>query len=42
MPRGRSINLTGFTEEEFERLQEVKGDRNWEEAVLEEFGVETE
>lgn len=28
-----------FTDEEFERLSDVKGDRTWEKAILEEFGV---
>ncbi len=28
-----------FEDDEFEELLEVKGDRNWREAILEEFGV---
>lgn len=28
-----------FTEEEMAQLQEVKGDRTWREAILEEFGI---
>jgi len=31
-----------FTEERFEKLQEVKGDRTWKETILEEFGVTDE
>lgn len=29
-----------FTEDEFEKLQESKGDRTWRKAVLEEFGID--
>lgn len=28
-----------FTDGEFEQLKDVKGDRSWREAILEEFGV---
>lgn len=28
-----------FNEENYEELQDVKGDRSWREAILEEFGV---
>jgi hypothetical protein len=28
-----------FTEEQFKDLETVKGDRTWEAAILEEFGV---
>lgn len=38
--KGRSINATGFTETEFNQLKDVKGDRDWETAILEEFDVE--
>jgi len=29
-----------FTEAEYEQLKDVKGDRTWQEAVLQQFGVE--
>jgi len=29
-----------FTDEEFEELQKIKGDRSWREAILDEFEVE--
>jgi len=29
-----------FTDEQFKKLKEVKGDRNWHKAILEEFGVD--
>jgi hypothetical protein len=29
-----------FEDDEFKKLLEVKGDRNWREAILEEFGVD--
>lgn len=35
----KNINET-FTDAEMERLQDVKGDRTWREAVLQEFGVD--
>jgi len=35
----RRIN-PAFTSDEFERLQEEKGERTWTEAILEEFGVD--
>jgi len=35
----RQLNQT-FTESEFDDLQEVKGDRTWREAILEEFSVD--
>lgn len=28
-----------FTETEFERLSDVKGDRTWEQAIKDEFGI---
>lgn len=31
-----------FTDEEFEQLKEVKGNRTWRQAILEQFEVETE
>ena len=34
----RNLNET-FTDDEYDRLKEVKGDRTWREAVLEEFEV---
>ena len=37
----KSISET-FTDEEHERLTDVKGDRTWREAILEEFGVDEE
>lgn len=37
----RNISET-FTDKEFEKLQEKKGERNWHDAILEEFGVEVE
>lgn len=39
MRKGKSLNATGFTDEEFDQLKEIKGDRTWEQAILEEFGV---
>jgi hypothetical protein len=30
---------TPFSQDEYEELKAVKGDRNWREAILEEFGV---
>lgn len=30
-----------FTDEEFEQLQEVKGNRSWRKAILQEFQVKT-
>lgn len=36
---GKTLNQT-FTDEEFDGLREVKGDRSWREAILEEFGVD--
>lgn len=38
MPGIKTLNAT-FTEEQHEQLDEIKGDRTWSEAVLEEFGV---
>ena len=35
----KAVNVT-FSEDDFERLQEVKGDRSWKDAILEEFGLE--
>jgi len=35
----KSINAT-FTESEFEQLKDRKGNRKWNEAILEEFGVQ--
>lgn len=29
-----------FTDDEMERLHEVKGDRTWHDAILQEFGVD--
>lgn len=37
----KHLNAT-FTEDEFERLSEEKGDRTWEEAILQEFGIDNE
>lgn len=37
----KSINER-FTEEEHATLSEIKGDRSWREAILEEFGVSEE
>lgn len=37
----RNISET-FTDKEFEKLQEKKGERNWHDAILEEFSVEVE
>jgi len=34
----KTINET-FTEGEMDALREVKGDRTWREAILDEFGV---
>lgn len=34
----RQLNET-FTDEAFEQLQDVKGERTWHAAILEEFGV---
>lgn len=34
----KTINET-FTDEEMRRLKEVKGNRRWHDAILEEFGV---
>lgn len=34
----KSINET-FTDDEFERLKEEKGDQKWRTAILEAFGV---
>lgn len=31
-----------FTVDEFEQLQEIKGERTWHDAILEEFGVNNE
>lgn len=35
----RQLNTT-FTDEEYESLQDEKGERTWHDAVLEEFGVD--
>jgi len=35
----KTLNET-FNQEEFEKLLDVKGERSWREAILEEFGVE--
>ena len=37
----RNINPI-FENDEFEALKEVKGDRTWREAILEEFGVNSD
>jgi len=29
-----------FDDEEFKELEDVKGERHWDEAIMEEFGVE--
>ena len=34
----KNINET-FTDDEIEAMREVKGDRTWREAILDEFGV---
>ena len=34
----RTINET-FTDDEIEAMRDVKGDRTWREAILQEFGV---
>ena len=34
----KNINET-FTDDEIDALREVKGDRTWREAILDEFGV---
>lgn len=34
----KTINET-FTDDELKRLKEIKGDRTWREAILDEFGV---
>ena len=34
----KNINET-FTDDEIDELREVKGDRTWREAILDEFGV---
>jgi len=31
-----------FTDTEFERLRDVKGDRTWREAIMAEFGIDYE
>jgi hypothetical protein len=35
----KTLNET-FNQDEFEKLVDVKGERSWREAILEEFGVE--
>lgn len=35
----KTINET-FTEDEIDALQDVKGNRTWREAILQEFGVD--
>ena len=35
----RTINET-FTDDEIEAMRDVKGDRTWREAILQEFGVD--
>ena len=35
----RTLNET-FGDDEFSDLQDVKGERTWREAIIEEFGVE--
>lgn len=37
----RTLNET-FTDEEFDELLEIKGERKWRTAILDEFGVDTE
>lgn len=37
----RTVNAT-FDDKEFAKLKEIKGDRPWDEAILDEFGVEVE
>jgi hypothetical protein len=37
----RTVNAT-FDETEHQKLTEIKGDRTWPEAILEEFGVEVD
>jgi len=34
----KNINVT-FTDDEIEAMREVKGERTWREAILDEFGV---
>ena len=34
----KNINVT-FTDDEIEAMRDVKGDRTWREAILDEFGV---
>jgi len=36
----KSLNET-FTTEQFRELKEVKGNRSWRRAILDEFGVES-
>ena len=35
----KNINVT-FTDDEIEAMRDVKGDRTWREAILQEFGVD--
>lgn len=35
----KNINET-FTDDEIEAMREIKGDRTWREAILQEFGVD--
>jgi hypothetical protein len=36
----RNLNES-FEDSDFEKLEDVKGDRTWHDAILEEFGVES-
>jgi hypothetical protein len=35
----KNLNVT-ITKEEWEQLDRIKGDRDWREAILDEFGVD--
>lgn len=37
----RTVNVV-FDTDDFEELKEKKGDRSWEDAILEEFGLDPE
>lgn len=39
LTRMKTLNQT-FEDDEFKRLEAVKGSRSWRRAILEEFGVE--
>jgi len=37
----RTVNVV-FNDEDFKQLQQMKGERSWHDAILEEFGVEAD